>query len=208
MKATGREIVVYAAVRLGWLEIRADGSVWRVAQRRKSRWDGKVTVKPVRPRRIDAPAGGYRQVKLMVDGIQTGCLAHRLVWLHLHGPIPEGLSINHKNGDKADNRPGNLELVTPSENNKHAYRTGLKDEHGEANPASKLSDFQVEVIRTRYSTGGETQAAIAVDYGVCHQTISDIVRGRRRPKQGGPTADYTARRQRAPRERNRKGQFA
>lgn len=208
MKPTNRELVLLAAVRLGWLEVRPDGSVWRVAQRRKSRW-GTISVNQVSPRRIDAPVGaGYRTVKLMVDGVQTSCLAHRLVWVHFNGPIPSGLQINHRNGDKADNRPCNLEIVTPSENLKHAYRTGLKDEHGERNPTAKLSDFDVEVIRIRYAAGAETQQEIASDYGVSNRVISKIVRGDSRTKQRGPMADYATNRQRGMRARDAAGRFA
>lgn len=50
---------------------------------------------------------------------------HRVIWESVHGPICEGFEINHRNGIKDDNRIANLELVTHSENVKHAHRTGL-----------------------------------------------------------------------------------
>lgn len=208
MRSTNREAILYSAVREGWLEIREDGSVWRIAQRRKSRWGGAVTVKPIVPHRIDPAVGvGYRQVKLMVDGKQFGALAHRLVWFHLHGPIPTHLAINHKNGKKGDNHPQNLEVVTHSENTKHAYRIGLMNEDGEKNPAAKLTNLEVVAIRTLYANGGITQQELADQFGVKFQQISRIVRGDRRPTQAGVIADYSSRRNNPNRQRTEAGRF-
>lgn len=53
-------------------------------------------------------------------------LLHRLI-AEAFIPNPENKRcINHKNGNKLDNRLENLEWVTHGENNLHAYRTGLK----------------------------------------------------------------------------------
>jgi hypothetical protein len=131
---------------------------------------------------------GYLQVRVMVNGTRYYTCAHRLVWRALVGPIPTGLVINHKNGCKNDNRPSNLEVVTPSENTTHAYKTGLRDEHGEKNPASKLTDRDVAQIRNMYAQGGYTMERLGEMFGVRFQHISRLVRGERRPKQGGPVA--------------------
>ena len=50
---------------------------------------------------------------------------HRVIWERVNGPIPEGMEINHLNGIKDDNRLENLEVVTHSDNVKHAHKTGL-----------------------------------------------------------------------------------
>lgn len=75
--------------------------------------------------------GGYTQVSHGRSGFHMQ--AHRLIWEAVHGPIPDGMQINHINGVKTDNRIDNLELVTPSENSMHAYRLGLSRADGEHN---------------------------------------------------------------------------
>lgn len=168
-----QEEAVWAA---GVFSVDSEGRVWRGKKRAENR------------------VGGYLQVKVMVCGVRYYTCAHRLVWRALHGPIPRGIVVNHKNGRKDDNRPDNLELVTYSGNTKHAYRSGLMDEHGQRNPAAKLSDHQVAQIRNMYAQGGYTMLALGNLFGVCFQQISRIVRGQRRPKQGGPTAGSDLRR--------------
>lgn len=64
------------------------------------------------------PGTGY--VYMHWPPTQTERVVHRIVWESVHGPIPDGLQINHKNGIKTDNRIDNLELVTPRQNHDHA----------------------------------------------------------------------------------------
>jgi len=147
-------------------------------------------------RRAENKTGrGYLQVRVMINTRRWYTCAHRIVWHALNGPIPKGLVVNHKNGIKFDNRPENLELVTPSQNLSHAHRTGLIDQRGERNPHAKLTNREVAEIRLVYSQGGRTQEDLGIQYGVTFQTISDIVRGKRRISQLGEVADYTSRRQ-------------
>ena len=47
---------------------------------------------------------------------------HKLVYEILNGDIPDGMQINHINSNKQDNCIDNLEVVTRSENVKHAYK--------------------------------------------------------------------------------------
>ena len=68
---------------------------------------------------------GYPSVTLCENGLTYRSSIHRLVTQHF---IPNPLNksqVNHINGNKTDNRVENLEWITPSENTKHAYETGL-----------------------------------------------------------------------------------
>lgn len=65
---------------------------------------------------------GYVSASLSRGSIVKQFRLHRLVWSAFRGSIPEGKEINHKNGDKTDNRLTNLEIATRSENMLHAYR--------------------------------------------------------------------------------------
>lgn len=46
---------------------------------------------------------------------------HRLVCEAFFGPIPQGMTVNHKDGDKQNNALNNLEIVTYSQNHLHAF---------------------------------------------------------------------------------------
>lgn len=111
-------------------------------------------------------------------------MAHRLVWFHFEGLIPQGLTINHKNGIWTDNRMANLELATASEQSMHALhvlRRGRLNQYGTRNAMAKLTSAQVAEIRARRAAG-EKLLPLAVEYGVQFQHISRIVRGDRRTR--------------------------
>lgn len=176
-----RENVVYQAVLAGELRIDPDGTIWRLGARRWNRWTGHTVWVPSTPRRAEHRAStGYLQVRVMWDGVRFHALAHRLVYRHFIGPIPDGLTINHLNGHKDDNRPENLEPATPSEQVIHALRVLEvgRDQRGEKNAMAKLTADQVSLIRQRRQNG-ERLASIAEDFGVSYQAISKVARGDR-----------------------------
>lgn len=98
--------------------------------------------------------------------------AHRIVWQVLHGPIPQDMVINHKNGIKTDNRIQNLEMVTPNENHQHAIALGLVDNRGERSPRAKLTQSQVDEIRA----SDMTPKQLSEIYGVGAAHIKGIKR--------------------------------
>ena len=185
-----------ALVHAGVYEIDSHGQVWKIARQVRNRWDlASIRYVPYPRRRAEKRMrSGYLLLSASISSAMVIGLAHRLVWQYFRGDIPDGLVINHRNGLKDDNRPDNLEVVTPSGNTKHAYRAGLMDEHGERNPAAKLTDNQVGQIRQAYAEGGYTMQALADRFGVRCQHVSRLIRGERRPKQEGPIARQNLRR--------------
>jgi len=71
---------------------------------------------------------GYRKFSITFDdGTRKEMFCHRLVaQAFLQNDEPEEKTlVNHIDGDKLNNHKDNLEWVTPSENNYHAYETNL-----------------------------------------------------------------------------------
>ena len=119
---------------------------------------------------------GYHKVTLCNDGEQHAFTVHRIVTEAFLGIRPEGTEVNHKDGNKINNRLENLEYVTRSENALHAHRTGLSNAvNGEKVGSSKLTEENVHEIRRLLVN--ETQTAIALKFNVSNVTISDVARG-------------------------------
>jgi len=174
------ENLVYCLIVQGELEIDSDGRIWRVKKRTADRWTGGTKVTPcARVRAEQKTAQGYLQVRAMIDGKRHYAAAARLVWLHFKGPIPQGLTVNHKDGLKERNSPENLELATYSQQRHHAIQElGAKhaDVKGSKHPKTKLTESDVIAMRTARKAGAMVKA-LAEQYGVTQNAASHICRG-------------------------------
>lgn len=118
---------------------------------------------------------GYLYCALYKDGKSKNRFIHHLVLEEFIGPRPLREECNHQDGVKRNNTPDNLEWATHSENEKHAYRTGLKFQGaGDDCQNSKLKSGEVWLIKKLLASGILRQGAIAKMFRVGRENISAI----------------------------------
>ncbi len=71
-------------------------------------------------------ARGYTRVQLTKDGVSKNYMVHRLVAITFLENPESKPEVNHLDGVKNNNHISNLVWATSSDNQKHAYDTGLK----------------------------------------------------------------------------------
>ena len=123
---------------------------------------------------------GYIVMTLYNNGLMKQARVHRFVWECFNGLIPESLVINHKNGDKTDNRLCNLELTTNQQNVQHCWdelgRVSCKK--GEGHHNAKLTELQVIEIK-RLLSEGRSNKDLADLFNIDAKHVSLIKLGKR-----------------------------
>ncbi len=158
----------------GLYEVSSEGAVRRCGT-------GRGVVRG-RMKRQTAHPMGYLALTLYRDNRAKSVLVHRLVAEAFHGSL-DGGEVNHKDGNKRNNRADNLEIVTRQQNIDHAVAMGLIDNKGEKNSQARLTAEDVVTIRKLYTKGGYQNGGIgykglAKRFGVSWGTIRSIVQRR------------------------------
>lgn len=165
----------------GVLEVSDAGRVRRSGYKLETtgRWGKTHTA--TKPDKILSPyteKNGYPSVAVQIDGKRRKFNIHRMVGRAFVTGYAPGLTINHINGDKTDNRWTNLEWVTLSRNTQHQWEIGLADLRGDNNPQRKLSSGQVRILRRLMSIGA-TPGELATITGLSPSTFYLIKKGKR-----------------------------
>lgn len=140
---------------------------------------GKKITYNVRGRLLNPKASvlGYFKYGLYRNSVGREIWGHALVMMAFVGPRPDGLVINHIDGNRGNNRLENLEYTTQLENMRHAVRTGLLKNSGEDNWNAKATEAQ---IRTAYFflLLGNTRGEAAVKSGLTVDQVREVQQGK------------------------------
>lgn len=163
-----REQLFFKLVAEGYYSIDEEGNIWI----EKPRYPIKRFTRRIKCTEM---MNGYIRVRCFYGGKCNVLLHHRIMYIHHHGDIPDGLQINHIDGDRANNRISNLEAVTPRENVLHAFNvTRTNTSYGENNRRAKLS--RKEVVRICWMRWREKAKyrEIAEKFGISQKHAMDI----------------------------------
>ena len=123
----------------------------------------------------------YLRCSILKKKVHYTTRIHRLV-AQAFIPNPENKpQVNHIDGNTYNNFSYNLEWVTPSENQIHAFRIGLQNSNhmiGEKHFNSKLTEIEVLVIHGLYLSG-LSQYFIGKMFNVSQSNIFKIISGKK-----------------------------
>lgn len=145
-KRAGRREVVLESF---WSQVDRSGDCWI--------WQGAIHSRD------------WQYGSLSVLGRGKRFLAHRFIWMVLHGPIPEGLYVCHACDNPKCVNPEHLWLGSPRENTRDMVRKGRDGWE------RKLTAEKVREIRLRHSEG-ETGASLARRFGIAECTVGRVIR--------------------------------
>ena len=127
---------------------------------------------------------GYCRIVLQVaKNLRRTMLVHRLVAEAFLGPTPDGQEVNHKDGDKTNNRPENLEYMTRLGNMRHAtdvlgvINGPVVVPRGRQRPNSKMTDDAIRELRELRKQGWSYHR-LAEHFQISRWTVEDIARGK------------------------------
>lgn len=103
-------------------------------------------------------------------------LEHRKVWFDRYGSIPIDGVVHHKNGDRTDNRPENLELHTRSQHAQYHYPDSSLDYAG--TPAEQVTSNCAQCGKTFVRLAHRVRETLNRGWRVCCSKVCALVLAR------------------------------
>lgn len=122
---------------------------------------------------------GYLYVSLKPH--RDSAPVHELVALAFEGNRPTtAQTVNHKDGNKLNNRASNLEWASYAANNRHARKLLLNRQHGELCNLTTFSDDVVDAVRILLASNRFTAAEIGSFFNMSPTHVFEIKHGKSR----------------------------
>lgn len=121
---------------------------------------------------------GYLTVVFIYENRRWHYRAHEVIACYGGLLMAEYLTVNHKDGNKLNNKISNLETITSAENTRHAFKSGLAKSPcniGMRNGSAKITDDLVRKIRAEYVPGKNTVRQLGEKYRLSHTSIVRII---------------------------------
>lgn len=118
---------------------------------------------------------GYGQVRILYQ--QMG--AHQVAWEMTQGQIPDGLYVLHKCENRGCCNPAHLYLSASKNATSDALMVNKTEGFNRGVPRRHLTKAQVKRLRQLYA-GGMSKKALAEQFGVAYNTVTNIVEGKTR----------------------------
>jgi len=120
----------------------------------------------LKPQKASQSKKGYYQVRLFSKEHKKGKLqyVHRLVYETFVDKIPEGIDVDHIDGDTSNNNLDNLQLLTPRDNKVKGYKG--KDIY--------WRDYRDEFIKLYIKLG--TYKKVAAEFGINQNVVFRVIK--------------------------------
>lgn len=147
-----------------WKEVKGYKAVYEASSLGRIR-----TIKTGRIKQSSPDTNGYPTVHLSKLNKGKTYAVHRVIADAFFGDR-KGMYVNHKDGNRKNNKLENLELVTPSGNSLHIWKSGIR--------TRKLTKEQITTLKNR-NLSGEPQWKLAEEVGVSQSLLSLVFRGKK-----------------------------
>lgn len=131
-------------------------------------------------RRLKPYIGTYPYYALKLvneDGVPISITQHRVVTITHKGPPPDDgrqYDVHHRNGDKLDNRPENLEWIEADEHRRLSAQESSKAGW------KRMTPHEVREVRRLYHEEGMSKRAISRKFNRNFNAINCILNGKTR----------------------------